>query len=246
MEFDAETIEIKDYRDEDGLTLRVMKLRLPPAVDFQFKAGQFVMLAMEGFMLKSNPEQLKWTSYSIASSPGQKGIIELCIKLKETGGFTQYLKEHQQLGTKLKVKGPFGNLSCDPAQKKILLIATGAGISPIMSMLRWLLKEKTVNEITMVYGFRNSNLFVYREELEQYAKMQQGFVLVPTQSRPDSKWQGRKGYVQDAVKSLRIEKPAETCAFICGNPLMVSENRKLLLELGFPASQIHSEQWEGA
>ncbi|MFH0970934.1 MAG: FAD-binding oxidoreductase [Candidatus Micrarchaeota archaeon] len=246
MEFDAETIEIKDYRDDDGLTIRVMKLRLPPGLDFQYAAGQFVMLAMDGFALHSNPDALKWTSYSLASEPSQKGGLEFCIKLKETNGFTHFLKDHQQLGSKIKVKGPFGNFNCNHPAKKILFIAAGTGISPIMSLMRSLLHNGAAPEIFLMYGFRNTNLFVYREELDQYSKTHHNITFIPTQSRPDTKWQGRKGYVQESAKELKIEAPHEACAFICGNPLMVEENKKILLEKGLPAANIHIEQWEGA
>lgn len=246
MEFDAEAIEIRDYRDEDKVQMRLIKLRLPPDVKFEYKAGQFVMLAIDGFTLKSNPHGLKWTSYSLASSPHQQGMLEFCIKIKETGGFTQFLRDNLRLGSKIHVRGPYGNFTNKNPQKRIVMVAAGSGIAPIISMLRWLLHVENESEITMIYGFRNANLFVFREELEQNAKTHNNFTLITTASRPDAKWQGRKGYVQASLKDLKIDEPQATQAFICGLPLMVEEVKKVFLEKGLPLSNVHIEQWEGA
>jgi NAD(P)H-flavin reductase len=245
MEFEAEVIGIRDYRDEDKVQIRIIKLRLPEGLNFTYKAGQFAMLAMDGFFLKGNLNMLKWTSYSIASSPDQKGFLEFCIKIKETGGFTQYLSDKIQLGSKLNVKGPFGNFTIENPRKNIYLLAAGSGIAPMMSMLRFSINNGNAAKITFVYGFRNNSLYPYKEEFEQYLK-NPNFTFIPTQSRPDSRWQGRKGYVQDIMKVLNYPEPNETLIFICGNPVVVAENKKLLLEKGIPAENIHIEQWEGA
>ncbi|MFH1442744.1 MAG: FAD-dependent oxidoreductase [Candidatus Micrarchaeota archaeon] len=246
MEFDAETIEIKDYRDEDKVQMRIVKLRLPPDQNFEYKAGQFVMLAMEGFVLHSNSNALKWTSYSIASSQQQQGMLEFCIKIRETGGFTQFLRDNLQLGKKIKVKGPYGNFCCEQPKKHVLLLGAGSGIAPMLSLARNLLGNGAETEITCIYGFRNTNHWVYKDEMEQHQKNHKNFTYIPTQSRPDGKWIGKKGYVQDVLKLIKVEEPVETQAFVCGNPLMVAENKKLLLERGVPAANIHTEQWEGA
>ncbi|HLC48342.1 MAG TPA: FAD-binding oxidoreductase [Candidatus Norongarragalinales archaeon] len=246
MEFDAEAIEIRDYRDEDKVQMLTVKLRVPLDQKFEYKAGQYMMLAMDGFTLRSNSNALKWTSYSIASSPHQTGMVEFCLKIKETGGFTQFARDNLKLGTKLHLKGPFGNFVNENPMPGIILVAAGSGIAPIIGMLRWLLNSGCKSEIQLVYGFRNMNYFVYKEELEQYSKSQHNFTLIPTLSRPDAKWQGRKGYVQDALKDLRIDDPHDAQAFICGLPIMVEEVRKVLHEKGLTAHNVHSEQWAGA
>ncbi|MBI5225205.1 hypothetical protein HY989_05015 [Candidatus Micrarchaeota archaeon] len=246
MEIRAEAIEIKDYHDDGKLEMRVVKLRLPHESNFIYKAGQYAMLSMDGFTLRANPHALKWTSYSISSAPHHEGTIEFCFKIKETNGFTQYVKDHMQLGTKVGVKGPFGNFTNEHPQKKILMVATGSGIAPIMGMIRHLVHANSDVEIMLVYGMRNTNYFVFREELEKYARSHPKFILMPTLSRPDHKWDGRKGYVQGVLKDMKIDDISSTQAFICGNPQMVAEVKTLLLEKGFDKAKVHVEQWEGA
>ncbi|MEK6954731.1 MAG: FAD-binding oxidoreductase [Candidatus Micrarchaeota archaeon] len=246
MEFISEVVEIRDYRDEDKVQMRTVKVRLAPDAKFDYKAGQFAMLAMDGFMLRATPNALKWTSYSIASSPNQQGILEFVFKIKESNGFSQFVRDNLQLGMKLKIRGPFGNFVNEKSMPHLILVATGAGIAPIIGMIRFLLQNGSAPKTTLVYGFRNSNYFVYKEELEQYAKTNQNFTLVSTCSKPDSKWQGRKGYVQESLKDMRYDDPGNTQVFICGNPIMVSEVRRLMHEKGLPIGNLHIEQWEGA
>ncbi len=246
MEFAADTVEIKDYRDNDRVEMRIIKVRVPPGVKFEYSAGQFVMLAMEDFKLRANPELPKWTSYSIASAPHQNGILEFCLKIKETGGFTNYVRDNLRLGTKLMVKGPFGEFVNPEPLQKVIFVATGSGIAPVMGLIRNMLNNGNNSEITLIYGFRNSNYYIYKEELEKYGRNHSNFRLIPSASRAEHKWQGKRGYVQERVKELELGDAENTQTFICGNPLMVGEARKLFLDAGLKANNIKTEQWEGA
>ena len=246
MEFKAEAIEIKDYHDDGKMEMRVVKLRLPHDLIFHYKAGQYAMLSMDGFGLRSNPDHLKWTSYSISSSPHHEGTIEFCFKIKETNGFTQYVRDHMQLGTKVGIRGPFGNFTNETPLKHVIMVATGSGIAPIMGMIRKIVNSNADVEILLIYGMRNTNYYVFREELEQYAKTHPKFILMPTLSRPEHKWDVRKGYVQEVLKDMKLDDFQNSQAFICGNPVMVHEVKNLLIGKGFEKEKVLTEQWEGA
>jgi NAD(P)H-flavin reductase len=232
----AKVLGIKNYTDKGKREFQI--LRVSKELDFQ--AGQFVMLAKEGFNLKGS-SSLKWTPYSMASSPLQKEL-EFCYRVFYTGGFTQLLSKNLKEGGELLMKGPYGKFVLDDNDKDKVFVATGAGITPLISMIRTLIMENK-NHIKVFYGFRNSNQFLFREELEKYAE--EGKIkLFTTISRSDPSWKGDRGYVQKLLEKHDFGDRCKCCdVYICGNPQSVRDSKKILLELGFPKDALKTEGW---
>ena len=197
------------------------------------------MIAEKGFKLKADPSRLKWTAYSIASQPGSTEL-EFVYTVKQTGGFTQYLAEHLKVGESLLFKGPCGKFFLEGSSKGKVFVATGAGIAPLMSMIRFLLSRGSV-PVRLFYGFRTGEHFLYRKELEKLEKNPR-FTMHTTISREDASWKGSRGYVQKLLEKASFN-PAEEEVYVCGSPGMVEEVRKLLIGKGFPKNSIKTEQW---
>src|SRR3989344_5281672 len=106
MEFESRILKVKDYRDGDALSDRIVTLQTP--VDFSFKAGQFAMIGHEFVKNKNNPSLLKWGSMSIASSPHVRGSIELVLSIGSPEGITFFVGNKCKAGDSIKVRGPFG------------------------------------------------------------------------------------------------------------------------------------------
>lgn len=229
-EFIGKVTSIENYKVNGELNAQ--SIRLLPEKKLDFKPGQYMLLAKEGFSLRARPSELKWSSYSIASSPKEKEL-EFAYTIRWSGGFTQHLAETLKEGSQLQLKGPFGNFFLKQNQRENLLIATGAGITPIMSMLRTLVPQKA--PCTLYYGFRTSEHCFFQEELKELANLPFLRLFFAT-SR-----EGDRCYVQDLLKAAALPQEAE--AYICGNPKMVKEVRDLLLEKGLPQERINAEQW---
>lgn len=240
LQFETEVLQITDVTDEDTCRFKIVSLKRPDG--FAFAAGQFVMLAMDSFRLWGNPEQMKWTAMSIASAPEMTDRLEFCISVKETPGFSRHIADTLKAGDRMFVKGPYGNFVVAPQAEESVFVAAGSGIAPIIGMIRTLMSNGYRKPVALFFGFRTGNQFLYKQELEGYAK-RKNFMLQTTISRDDPGWRGQRGYVQSLLTGLQFQKPAHTHAYICGNPEMVAEVRKLFMEKGLAEERIHREQW---
>lgn len=237
-EFSGKVLRITNYRVEGKIDAQGIVVGINNG--FSFQPGQYLMLSEDGFRLRADPSKVKWTPYSISSSPLEKKDLEFVYTVKYTGGFTQYLAEHLKKGSTIHFKGPFGKFILEDNTKEKIFIATGAGIAPILSMIRTLATQKSPVPCSLFYGFRTGEHFLYKKQLESIKLPH--FTLIPTISRDDPSWKGERGHVQDILRK-KIFSPKKQQAYICGSPTMVKEVTELLLGKGFEKDSIKVEQW---
>lgn len=179
-------------------------------------------------------------SYSIASSAREREHYELFLALVEGGRLTPELWNLVE-GSRCWIDGrALGSFTLEgvPEDRDIVLIGTGTGIAPYVSMLRTHATEPPWNTITLVHGVRQVSDLGYREELETRAREDERFHYVPVVSR--EAWNGLRGRVQTALERERLEAvagvtldPARCFVFLCGNPGMIRDVRAQLAPLGF-------------
>ncbi len=232
QEYVAKVLEIEKYIDGN---LEFEIVRIEKKIDFL--PGQAVMLALDDFKLKGNPELPKWTTYSIASSPDEN-YLEFCIRIKDTPGFSNYLAQNLKEGDSMNVKGPFGRFLLNPNSSENVFIATGAGIAPFMSMIKYLVRSEDEKPITLFYGFRTHDQFLYRDTLETFENLD-NFSFYPITSREEYK--GNQGHVQKLLNSHNFTK--EEDVYLCGSKDMMEDVEKLLESKGLDKNKIHIEKW---
>lgn len=215
-------------RSEDVKTFYIK-----PDKKIEYEAGQFVMLKA----LVGNKKIGR--AYSVASINSDENIE---ITFKICGEFTNYLNT-LKVGDKIICQGPFGHFTLNKnTNKKITLIATGTGITPLRSILRELYtknKIKDFEKITLIYGSRFLNTLNYNEEFVTMNVKFDNFEYIPVLSREDN-WTGKRGHVQNIVKE-NIDK--ETTYYICGLPVMAEEVYKILTENGVEKKNIIVERF---
>lgn len=220
--------------------LRVFRLTLPEGSGFSFVPGQFVMLSLPGLVDSSGRKVAK--AYSIASSPSESGIIELCIAGYPEGALSPKLFQ-KEVGDEVIITGPYGMFQLrKPVQKGTVFIAGGTGLAPIMSMLRSLYAEGYKEKLWLFYSVSEPKLFMFKEELLGYER-DNSLQLVVSTSNPDSSWQFEKGRVTETFPKHAAEISKDAQFYICGPPLMVTDTVKMLEQLGFRKENIHKEQW---
>jgi len=211
-----------------------------------FSPGQYVALGLPGSAPRPDyyppeietprPDKLIKRAYSIGSSPAQKEYLEFYIALVPDGALTSRLamiRENDRIYLSPKLVGTF-TLKDVPDSSNLVLVSTGTGIAPYMSMLRhqsiWVPNRK----ICVVHGVRFCKDLAYREELTALAAKHHDFTYFATISRDDPEWSGSKGYVQNLFKDKIIEiDPTADRVFLCGNPSMVEEMQTFLATRGF-------------
>ena len=157
-----------------------------------------------------------------------------------------------------KISGLF-TLADVPENKHIILVSTGTGLAPYMSMLRTQLPCGDQRRFAVLHGARHSWDLGYRSELMTLQRMCSNFTYVPTISRLHEEvasWSGQTGYVQDLWKRMPLENdwgfrpsPKDTHVMVCGNPDMIEDMVHILESQGFKEhkksspGQIHVERY---
>lgn len=243
LDFESEISSIKDYVDEGKTTVRMIQLSTKNAPGFDFKAGQFVMIYVDGIKSPNDPSKPKLSSMSICNAPSQKGFVELCLRVHDKPGpsVSRFIAEQGKTGMKVGVKGPFGVFGMKENPKNVAFVGTGTGIAPLMSMFRHLLSQKFLGKIVFFYGCRNNNDFLYKEELLRAAGENKNVDLQVIFSREE--FRGKTGHVQELLKAYNFSDKKSFQFYLCGNPRAVQEEKDALFGLGFLPEQVHDEKW---
>ncbi|MEA3262387.1 MAG: FAD-binding oxidoreductase [Pseudomonadota bacterium] len=208
--------------------------RLP----FDFLPGQFLQVEV-------TPETEKTVrrSYTIASSPTQRAYVELTVKREEQGAVSKYLHDRLAVGDLLKVTGPFGEFTFTGTDSEsIVLIAGGVGITPMMSVLRYLTDIAWPGQIFFLYGARSTEEFVFRDELERLERRFANLhVMAAMQRSAGTVWLGPEGPITQEMLRSAVPDIAKRRVHLCGPPGMMAAMREQLAQLGVPDAQLHTE-----
>jgi ferredoxin--NADP+ reductase len=206
-----------------------------------------------------DPERMIRRAYSIASESRADEYLEFYLTVVMSGELTPRLfklKVKDRLYVGPKAVGVF-TLAKAPG-KHILMIGTGTGLAPYMSMLRSELECNGDRKFVVVHGARYSWDLGYRTELTGLARHCRNFHYIPVITRPqeDVTWKGRSGYLQNLVASGAIEEetglsltPENFDIFLCGNPGMIetviswAEARGFVRDKGHDIGTLHTEEY---
>ena len=244
-------------REEINPQLLVLRVQ-PDGELFSFTPGQFAVLGLLGAESRvaeadpetpaPNPDTLIRRAYSIASAGVERRYAEFYITLVNSGLLPPRLFA-RSFGSRLfmgpKASGLF-TLDRTPPHKAVILIATGTGLAPYMSMLRTMLVRETERQFAVLHGARYSWDLGYRGELESLARFRPNLTYIPSITRPekDPHFAGAAGRVQTLLEQGVLERqsglaldPDQAEVFLCGNPAMIDAVKAILLRRGFTPSK---------
>ena len=177
--------------------------------------------------------------YSIASSPTTKDTIELAIKLSDNP-ITQYIHTRAQVGDSLYIEGGQGDIYYTrKLGNKIVIIAAGIGIAPMMSILRYANSIGDV-DVKVIYGASSDDELAYLDEICSITNANPRITHYITVS--DSKTKQREGRI-DATFLNEVELDIDAVFFICGPQPMIHSIVNILKNIGIQDSQIRYEVW---
>jgi len=208
--------------------VRRLWLKLPDEIPMVFKAGQFVTMD-----LPIHEKRLKrWRSYSIASAPSDRHLLEFCIGYLDGGAASKYFFETAQPGDVIRFKGPDGNfvLPDDVADRELVFICTGTGIAPFRSMILDV-RERQIpyRGIHLIFGTRYADGIIYRNEIEQWMREMPGFrfsVALSREAAPETAgfpFPVFKGYVHQIYTEAYAGKTPSADFFLCGWSSMIDD-----------------------
>ena len=209
---------------------------------FKYKAGQYLTLELD-----INGEKLR-RAYSLCSCPLTDDQLTVTVKRVDDGKVSTKLNGPLQLGQSIMVMPPEGRFTPEISannKKHYFLFAGGSGITPMMSIIRTVLKVEQNSCITLVYANRNKNSVIFKNELEELAKTEKGRLdVVLSYDTADMFWFGLKGFLtSDIVKKqvLKHERGMTNEFYVCGPAAMMDTVKNGLLEMNVPKDSIHIE-----
>jgi ferredoxin-NADP reductase len=173
-------------------------------------------------------------SYSIASSPLDRGTIELTIDHLDDGEVSSYFHDVVEEGDQVELRGPFASYFVWRGQMPVVLIGGGSGVVPLMAMLRH--RRRTMPDLPMrlIYSVRSAEEVIYADELSDDAE------LTFTREPPPG-WSGHTGRIDAELIAGAMPEYATT--FICGSNAFVESASRLVLETGAEPAQILTERF---
>ena len=202
-----------------------------------FKAGQWVDLyAQVG-------GQVGTGGYSITSSPLRLGSIELAVKLVGRNPVTWWLHRRARPGDTVYLEGGHGEFCYEQAMgDDLVLVGGGIGITPLMSILRYVDEGAPNTRALLLYSARHGEELLFRGQIEEIARRNRRLRCVFTVSGADPAWGGRRGRIDGALLE-GAGAGREALYYVCGPPAMIESVGAQVAALGVPGERIRFERW---
>jgi propane monooxygenase reductase subunit len=206
--------------------------------EITFKPGQYVDIKIPG------GDEVR--SFSMANLPSQPaGELEFMIKVYPDGKFSSLLSGGDlQEGHELEVTGPYGVFTLrQKSDRPLLFIGGGAGMAPILALLRSLAEHDNPRPAVYYYGARRPQDLFHQDELAELERRLPTFRFVPALSDcGEEDWSGERGLITDVVARCEQEL-GEVDAYLCGPPPMVDAAIGLLVSNGVPESRVYFDKF---
>jgi len=244
-------LELSDQGEPLNLTLARIESQTPDAKTLRFVVPQ-------GRNLQTRPGQFltfEWTidgrsvtrSYSICSSPLQTGYIEITPKRVQNGRVSQFLNDRADVGLTVKARGPYGRFYFEETKHdRIVLIAGGSGVTPMIAMLRYIDDLCIPVNVTLIYCVRTEQDAFFNNDFAALQGRLSKFRYVLVLSQQSAEWTGWRGRLRREILDREVEKPLESTFFLCGPPAFMDLSRALLRDIGIEPSKILQESFGGA
>ena len=209
----------------------VLTLKIKPELKqfYKFSAGQYVTLELEidGVIVRR--------SYSICSEPGDE-TFEVGIKKVQNGIFSTYVNEKLRINDSIKVGKPEGRFIWEPNEnEKIMAIAAGSGITPIMSIIKSVIKHSEKSSLTLIYCNKSPDKTMFYKELQLLAKdfpnrLNIHWTFTEANEKDANFGRVDENYINFVLNKNKI-KPNKY--FLCGPEKMIDLSKNFLIKKGY-------------
>ncbi len=228
-------LEQIEQQTHDTKTLR---FQLPKQRQLRAKPGQFLT-----FHWTIDGERVM-RSYTVSSSPIHRNYVEITPKRMENGRVSVFLNDRAKPGLRVEASGPYGQFYFDETlHKSIVLIAAGSGITPMISMLRYIEDLKLATPVTLLYCVRTAADIIFQSELARLERSLSNFKYEACLSQPDPAWKGRSGRLTEEFVSQNVTDLNAPTFFLCGPKGFMDNARQILSSLRVQQERILQESF---
>lgn len=228
-------------------TPNVKTFRLQPvsgegAVPFTFMPGQFLNVSFSIGGARMN------RSYSISSSPTQRDHVDLTVKREPRGAVSRHVVDLLKVGERIEAAGPVGKSTFTGTEAdSVVLISGGVGITPMMSIARYLTDRSWPGDIFFLYACRTPADFIFAKDIAELQRRNPKLhVTVAIEDAQGTDWQGPRGRFTRELFAKEVPDIASRRIQLCGPPVMMNAVKAILTELKVPPEQVRTEDFGSA
>ncbi len=220
---------------KERLNHDIMRFRLRPAAEFNYRAGQFINLHHDDWV----------RSYSLASVPRGEDFLELQVQRLPGGRASGWLHDECKAGDELNLQGPLGDCyyTQSDVEQSLLLIGTGSGLAPLWGIARDALAQGHRGAIHLFHGSRTAAGLYLSDELRALTQAHANFHYTPCVSGPDAPDKIIQGRA-NAVALAQFPQLKNWQVFLCGNAAMVKSTKTKAFLAGAALKDIHADPFE--
>jgi len=218
-------------------TFRLLPSSGERSMPFTFVPGQFLNVAFWIGGARMN------RSYSISSSPTQSDYVELTVKREPRGAVSRHIDDLLKIGDQIEAGGPVGKFTFTGTEAdSIVLIAGGVGITPMMSITRYLTQRSWAGDIFFIYACRTPADFIFANEIAALQRVNPKLHVAVTMSNPEgTDWKGPRGRLTREWLTQTVPDLAARRVHLCGPPTMMDSTKAMLTGLGVAPDQLKTE-----
>jgi ferredoxin-NADP reductase len=220
-------------------TFRLLPSSIDILMPFTFVPGQFLNVAFWIGGARMN------RSYSISSSPTQRKYVELTVRREPRGAVSRHIDDLLKVGDQIEAGGPVGKFTFNGSEAdSIVLIAGGVGITPMVSITRYLTERSWTGDIFFIYTCRTPVDFIFADEVAALQRLNPKLRVAVTISKAEgTDWKGNRGRISKEWLTQTVPDLASRRIHLCGPPSMMDSIKTIFAELGVPPDHLKTEQF---
>ncbi|MBM3247871.1 MAG: FAD-dependent oxidoreductase [Candidatus Omnitrophica bacterium] len=221
-------------------TPSVVSFRLIPRERIDFAPGQFLQVVFD----QDNPNNKDLNKYLSFSASPSKDYIEVTKRISDSD-FSQRLNNFK-INDEVLIKAPLGSCVFKDDYKKIGFLIGGIGITPVISIIEYIVEKKLNTDVVLFYSNRTEDEIAFKAELDGWQEENSNIKVIHTVTECQPK---DKNCIFGRIsKELLLEKDKyikERILFIFGPPKMVDVMKGLCLETGCKGENLKTESFIG-
>lgn len=220
--------------------VKTFTFRSDPDRWFRYRPGQFVTLELPadgGPLLRT---------YTLSSSPSRPFAIAVTVKAQADSVGTRWMFQHLRVGARIRAYGPAGQFThvAHPAARYLFLSA-GSGITPMMSMLRWMADCAPDSDVAFVTVARRPEDLIFRRELELLDRQMPNLSLamLVRDTPPGETWSGHRGRLDATRLAMLVPDLLAREVFCCGPDAFMALAGDIMRSAGLDMARYHQESF---
>ncbi|EIJ68078.1 NADH oxidoreductase [Pasteurella bettyae] len=201
---------------------------------YPYEAGQYALVS-----IKNTPHITR--AYSLSSTPGQSRFVTITVREIENGVGSTWLNNEVKVGDQVWFSNPMGEFSCQHViANNYLLVGAGSGVTPIMSMARWLLKNRPETNVTVIHSVHSPEDVIFKQEWAELKAQFPRLNLVMNAS-VDATPGFESGRISKEMIAKAVPNIADYTVMTCGPESYMNALKDIVLSLGVTEDRFFTE-----